>query len=172
MTLRGPEAPHLRALPEARVPKYATPLRAHESGAPQARSLFRPTLQLGRLLVCGLRPANIVSFLQWGIFPGWGLSCGGRLARPPFGRPRIALFRRRKTYRVVTLGLAHGPIVAFGVFASLCFGRGGFRGLGLCLRCTARSVAFRPASHRLVSAMGDLSGCGLLLGTLVVSFRL
>ena len=101
-------------------------------------------------------------------------SSSGQTARSAAFRPTShrLVSTKGKTYRVVTFGLAHGPLVAFGLLASLCFGCGGrFLGLGLCSRWTARSAAYRPALHRFVLAMGGL-GYGLLLGALVISFCL
>ena len=120
MALRGPEAPHLRVvnmpvaclLPNyatarehlARlveqdcVPKYATPLRAHEPGAPQTRSLFRPTLQLGRLLAQRPSACKLASFQRWG--SSWQRIILRRMARSSPSAYSHRKFRQWLTYRV------------------------------------------------------------------------
>ena len=160
MTLRGPEVPHLRALPEARVPKYATPLRAHEPGTPQARSLFRPTLQLGRLLA--QRPSAGFASLRCG--NGRLVSLGlWRCCRLVFGlRPaNIASFRRWGTF------LIGCQLVLLLQALRLASAMVGFWAWWLAVLHGSLS-GLRPTSHRFAFAMGDSPSWGFVCGSLFV----
>ncbi|GAA6487483.1 hypothetical protein K270103H11_00500 [Gordonibacter urolithinfaciens] len=84
--LRAAEAPGLRGIAEARVPKYASPPRSHESRAPQPPSLTYYANLRGRYAASGrmagaLRPGQ----------PTCAAVFAPAARRPPCGRPAAAL---------------------------------------------------------------------------------